>query len=296
MLFKSYSDLAACINTNLWKIPHDIDGVIGVARSGMIPAAMIAEALNVGLSERLFFYNTVTSDSNVVEAFNSHGWRPLNRLVQIKTKPKFLVVDDTSCNGRETHNTKKIFSSEKFDGCFDFVYLVVYSDGPCGIATPDIILEDISDWYTKPHIFEWHLMTHPAYVNDTIFDLDGVICVDPPDERNIEAYESYLDNPIPFHIPSTSQHITIITYRMDKYRPQTERFLDSVGITNRDLVMYQAETYNQRALEPPWDYKARYYRANDKFKLFIESDELQATLIHKATGKPVYCVSTNRMF
>lgn len=299
MLYKSYSDMAACINANLWKIPHDIDGVIGIARSGMIPAAMIAEALNVGLTERLFFMDIVNSGIDVQHAFNSHGWRPFNNLKNSVfgggARRKFIVVDDTCCNGRETQNSKTMFSEPQFSD-FEFVYCVVYVDGPCGITRPDIVLEDLSHWHNQDHLFEWHVMTHPGHVKQTVFDLDGIMCLDPPDERNTAAYEAYLDNPTPFHVPSTSQPITIVTYRLEKYRSQTEKFLDSIGVTDRNLVMYPSNSYEQRAMESPWNYKAVWYRNHDEYKLFVESDEWQATMIYQSTWKDVYCLTTNKMF
>ena len=290
--------MAVCINANLWKIPHDIDGVIGIARSCMIPAAMIAEALNVGLTERLFFDSVVKSGIPVEAAFHSHGWRPFNRKITCEgggQKPKFLVVDDTCCNGRETKNSRQMFSGDKFHG-FDFLYLAVYCDGPCVIDKPDICLEDLSHWTNHDHLFEWHVMTHPNYLRQTMFDLDGIMCLDPPDERDTEAYERYIENPVPFHVPPPGQQITIVTYRLEKYRSQTEKFLDSVGLTNKRVIMHPAASWEERANEPSWKYKAQWYISNPWYKLFVESDPIQATMIHQATGKPVYCLTTNFMF
>lgn len=49
MLYISYEKLILDIRQNLHKIPKDILGVIGIPRSGMIPASILSESLNVGL-------------------------------------------------------------------------------------------------------------------------------------------------------------------------------------------------------------------------------------------------------
>lgn len=46
MNYQSYADMADVIRLNLWKIPTDVDVIVGVPRSGMIAALMIAELLN----------------------------------------------------------------------------------------------------------------------------------------------------------------------------------------------------------------------------------------------------------
>ena len=45
MIYKSYQDLSDAIRRNLWKIPQDVDIIVGIPRSGMIAALMVAELL-----------------------------------------------------------------------------------------------------------------------------------------------------------------------------------------------------------------------------------------------------------
>jgi len=47
MNFRSYSDLTALVGRNLWRLPHDIDLVVHVPRSGIIPAAQIVLQRNL---------------------------------------------------------------------------------------------------------------------------------------------------------------------------------------------------------------------------------------------------------
>ncbi len=56
MNYRTIADLSNLIRTNLYKIPHDIDVVVGVPRSGMLPATMIALYLNKRLSDINTFF------------------------------------------------------------------------------------------------------------------------------------------------------------------------------------------------------------------------------------------------
>lgn len=186
MKYIMYSDLCDDIRNNLVKIPKDICGVIGVPRSGMLPATIISEYLNIGLA---------TIDDfivNGIDSFNKHGNR---RLKTINTN-KILVIDDTCYNGNEINKNR--IKLQKY-GDFEFIFLVVYMEGSGIISQPDIYIKDIREEARKSEIgivlYEWNLLSNPEIINKTIFDLDGVICVDPPDERNTEEYIKYVKKP-----------------------------------------------------------------------------------------------------
>ena len=51
MRYVTTAYLSDLVRKNLSKIPHDIDLVVGVPRSGMLPATMIALALNKRLTD-----------------------------------------------------------------------------------------------------------------------------------------------------------------------------------------------------------------------------------------------------
>ena len=58
MQYRTIRDLSDLIRRNLWKIPHDIDLVVGVPRSGMLPASMIALYLNTKFTSILSITTT----------------------------------------------------------------------------------------------------------------------------------------------------------------------------------------------------------------------------------------------
>ena len=49
MKFITISEMSQTIRDNIWKVPRDIDFVIGIPRSGIICASIISEYLNCPL-------------------------------------------------------------------------------------------------------------------------------------------------------------------------------------------------------------------------------------------------------
>ena len=125
-------------------------------------------------------------------------------------------------------------------------------------------------------------------------DMDGVLCVEPPDERDTEAYESYIENAVPLFAP-TSEIGEIVTYRLRKYEAATRRWLDGHGIRYGALTMYEASSPAQRATSPA-QYKAEAYQQRSGAMLFVESSDRQAREIARLTGRPVYCVESNTLY
>lgn len=279
------------IRNNIHKIPKDIFGVVGIPRSGMIPASIISEYLNVGLCSIDTFLSC-----DIDKAFKSHGNRMLRTKINNSTK-KILIVDDTCYNGKSLFEAKKAINT-KYTNEYTFVFLSVYLEGECGLDKPDIYLTDVRENAKKSKnsivVYEWNIFAHGDLTEKTIFDLDGVMCVDPPDEKNINEYYSYICNPIPLFIP-TSNKINILTYRLNKYRNETENFLKNNGINDFNLYMFNSNSYEEREKTPSWLYKGLFYKQND-FELFVESDDYQAKKINIISRKPVYCVKNNRMY
>ena len=284
------------IRENLWKIPRDIIGVVGVPRSGMLAATIISEYLNVGLAD----FNNIITNTDLMATFrNNHGNRYMNPAVG----NKILVVDDTCFAGSQNLKCRqeigKVFGQNSE---YQFIYLVVYMEGDGHVSKPDISLRDVHSLAKSSEmgimLYEWNIFNHnPSVMNKMMFDYDGVFCLDPPDERKTEAYEKYIENPSPLFLPTRNPEtkINVVTYRLEKYRRQTEEFLIKNGIRNINVTMYDADTYEERRKVSPEMYKANKYLDSNAI-LFVESDDRQARAIKSLTGKAVYCVSTNKIY
>lgn len=290
MMYVTYEDLCRDIRSNLTKIPLCVSGVLGMPRSGMLPATIIAEHINVGLSTP----DSVIAAGSVSRAMMEHG----HRRMRTDGPRTLLVVDDTCYHGNSFAKTFKKLKHPAFSG-YDFIFLAVYLEGPCEKFMPQIWLRDIRE--PAKHsplgyaLYEWNLFAHGNLTARTLFDLDGVFCKEPPDERNEEAYLTYIKNPMPLYVP-TGDTISVCTYRLEKYRKETMDFLRLIGAERVNLFMNPAKDYWERCnTGAAWQFKAEKYK-DDYWLLFVESDDYQARKIHELTGKPVVCIETNSVY
>ena len=178
MKYITISDLSETIRKNIWKIPRDIDLIIGVPRSGMIGASIIASYLNVPLIDINSFIN---------------GSEPWGRLrlkyftnTHVKTN-KVLVIDDTVSSGRAMMETREKLTNANAQ--VQFIYMCVYLEG-WGENSVDLYLEDVRQYtnnFKDIVVYEWNIFQHhPSLMDRCLYDIDGVFCVEPPDERNEE--------------------------------------------------------------------------------------------------------------
>lgn len=274
--YKSYGDLARDISANLQKIPP-IDAVVGIPKSGLIPAIMIAQIRNIrvhGLDEFLFVFSARSGKRN----FTKPG----------EEKAQILVVDDSVNTGAELTRTREKLAHLSTE--FDFHFCAVYGTDPANPVEPaDIVLTHVH----QPRVFQWNYRNHIS-AEHALFDLDGVLCFDPTDEQNDdgEAYLDFLANAAPLTIPAKVIS-AIVTSRLEKYRAQTEDWLERNGVRYRELIMLDlpsaAERRRRRAHGP---FKADIYKGREEF-IFVESNWKQAQHIAKAADKPVICTEND---
>lgn len=285
MKYITFTDLITTIRSNISKVPHDIDFIIGIERSGMIVASIISEYINVPLIGLKSF----------VSGNEATGGDRLSLINKNKTN-KVLVIDDTCYSGKSMKNTKDLLK----DYQYDFIYLAAYLEGK-GIDELDIYLEDVRE-YTKDTInivlYEWNIFHHYPFISQRcIYDIDGVFCIDPPNELNTEEYESYIKQAIPLFIPTVPIG-KIVTYRLSKYMDITDKWLKEQGIRYNELIMFNGNSYQERYQSqiPPEYMKGTIYRDDKQSILFIESDDYQARMINKISKKPVLCIRTNKLY
>lgn len=283
MNYKRYEDLSDCIRRNIWKIPQDVDLIVGVPRSGMIPALMIAELLNKRCCD---------IDSFVEGKVFSCGGR--GNLIKKTDITKVLVLDDTVYGGGAMKRAKEKVASRS--DMFDIIFGCVYAEGKNAKSFVDIYLED--NYRPGPHwLYEWNILHHYEDISKwSMWDIDGLLCKEPPADTNRQAYEEYLPNAIPMIIPTTEVG-ALVTYRLNIYRPVTEKWLKEHGIRYRELHMFDAPDRDTRGrMESSENYKARIYRNAPWAKLFFESSRYQAERIHQLTGKPVFSYEDGRLY
>ena len=283
MNYRSIADLNRDIISGLHKIPEDVDLIVGVPRSGMLAATILAMHLNLPLIDIDSFIQGLPS------------WFTLSRQ-SFKTKlqsdgraaRRALILDDSVNSGNTMEKAKqKIYQANLSEKClFAAVYVV-----PDKIKLVDIYFIKLP----KPRIFEWNLMHHDVLTKCCI-DIDGVLCRDPDDEENDDGprYQEFLCNVPAWHRPSFEIG-WLVTSRLERYRQETEAWLRENGIDYRELIMMDLESAEERRrLGNYAAFKANVY-ANTDAVLFVESSYDQALEIARLSGRRVLCYETGEM-
>ena len=267
MNYKTINDLNTLILNNLYKIPQNIDLIIGVPRSGLLVANLIALYLNKKVSTPELF-----SNNNIL----SCGARPVDNN-EIKN---VLIVDDSCNSGSALSSVKKNIINNDIN----YIYLAAYTTNH-GKQFLDIYFEIVE----QPRIFQWNIMNSWLNIN-AVYDLDGVLCENPKVDDDGELYINEIRNAKPKFI--TKYRIGIIcTCRLEKYRSITEEWLRTNNVSYNKLVMMQYNTKEERVrANCHAQFKSDVF-SNSSSNIFFESDYSQAKTIKQLNpGKQVFCV------
>jgi uncharacterized HAD superfamily protein/adenine/guanine phosphoribosyltransferase-like PRPP-binding protein len=276
MHFRSIADLNRDVLANLHRIPRDIDVVVGIARSGMFPAALIALARNLPLAELCSF-----SEGRLLGTGSTRGSKSSS--IAFEDVRHALIVDDSINDGNSIENARAMLAplAGQMKLTFCAIYSAQASPRPADLAFAHV---------PKPRVFEWNVMHHSVLARSCV-DIDGVLCLDPTHEENDDgtAYLNFLRTATPRPIP-THRISTLVTSRLEKYRPETEAWLKANDVEYDRLVMLDLPTAEERRRTGAHGtFKGEYYRKSDAI-LFIESELRQAEEIARISGKPVLSV------
>lgn len=283
MKYVSLNDLSTLIINNIGRIPPDIDLVVGIPRSGLLVANMIALLTNKSLTDVDGLFENRIIASGKTKA----GKRIINNIDECK---KILVVEDSVATGNSIAACKE--KLECLRNRFEFIFLAAYVV-PEKKGCVDICLQEME----LPRLFEWNMFHHPSIIPKTCFDIDGVLCEDPTAVENDDGiqYKNFLLNAKAKLIP-TSRIGYIVTSRLEKYRAETEKWLQDNNVCYDKLIMLNATAEERAAQNMHASFKARIYKELKGSVLFIESEDCQAVEISNLSGKPVYCVKTNHFY
>lgn len=277
MNYRNIRDLNNVILKKLSIIPRDFDLIVGVPRSGMLPANLLALYLNRPYTDIHSFMN-----GHIYKA----GAR--GQFFNIRNFKKILVVDDSVASGAALQECKE--NLQHLHKEFDIKYCAVYVV-PGKERSVDYYFETVS----LPRYFQWNILNHTT-LEKACFDIDGVLCADPTPEQNDDG-EKYIDfilNAPPLFIPG-SKIGTIVTSRLEKYRKETETWLKANNVKYNDLVMLDLPDMEARQkANNHGSHKAKAYLAKP-YVLFVESDLAQAKAINRIAKKPVLCTENFEM-
>lgn len=277
MNYRTVADLNRLISQQLYKVPSSVDLIVGVPRSGLLAANILALKLNLPL----------TDVAGLCEGRLLQSGKRGKRF-QFKKIQHALVIDDSICSGNSINAAKRQIESANLLFPVDYAAIYVASGSQEYV---DIFWEECP----LPRVFEWNVMHHSVIENACV-DIDGVLCRDPTDMENDDAeqYLHFLQSVPPLVVP-TGVVKTLVTCRLEKYRHVTEEWLASAGIHYNELIMLDLPNGKSRQ---KWakhgEYKGEIYQRSDAM-LFMESSVYQAHKIANISGKPVFATDLNKM-
>jgi uncharacterized HAD superfamily protein/hypoxanthine phosphoribosyltransferase len=277
MNYRNITDLNNIILKKLNIIPRDFDLIVGVPRSGMLPANLLSLYLNRPYTDIHSFLN-----GHIYKA----GAR--SQFFDISEFKKILVVDDSIASGSAMVEVKE--SLKHLESKFDIKYCAVYI-----ISGKEKMVDYFFEIVPLPRYFQWNILNHTT-LEKACFDIDGVLCVDPLPEQNDDGpkYIDFILNAPPLFIPG-SKIGTIVTSRLEKYRKETETWLKANNIKYNELVMLDLPNMEARQrANNHGDHKANAYMSKP-YVLFVESEYHQAVEINRLSKKPVLCTENFEM-
>ena len=277
MYYRNISDLNEIILRRLSILPRDFDLIVGVPRSGMLPANLLALYLNKPYTDIHSFIN-----GHIYKA----GAR--SQFFESDEFKKVLIVDDSIASGSAMSEVKESLlpMAEKFSFSFCAIYVI-----PGKEKMVDYFFETVP----LPRYFQWNIMNHTS-LEKACFDIDGVLCVDPTEEQNDDGpiYLDFIKNAPPLFIPGAKIG-TIVSSRLEKYRKETEEWLQANNVRYNDLILLDLPDKEARQkANSHASHKAKTYLSK-AYVLFVESSLSQAIEINRITGKPVLCTGNFQM-
>ncbi|MEX0686708.1 MAG: phosphoribosyltransferase family protein [Balneolales bacterium] len=278
MEYRSYKDLSKAIISNIYKIPNDVDLIVGIPRSGLMAGNLIASSLNLPIIDLDTFLSNYKLSREIKGSTSIHYDLP-------RDAKHVLLVDDSIYAGKSMAHAKALIKKAAIKQTI--TSCTVYAN-PDSTHLVDIYFEKLS----SPGCQEWNIL-HRDKLEHFCVDIDGVICIDPTKKEDDDgpAYLEFLKNAKPLMIPSHKVGY-LITGRLEKYRKETESWLEEHHIKYHKLYMLDLPNAEIRwKLRASPKFKAKLFKNLTDSPLFIESDPNEARTIARLSGKKVLCFS-----
>ena len=279
MNYRSIADLNADIKHWIPELPRNLELIVGIPRSGLLVANLLALYLNLPLTD---------VEGLCEERLLYAGRRLAGEYLDLSERRNILVVDDSVNSGAQMKEVKEKLLRARLPHQTYYAALYITPQG----------CKHVDFWYQvvdTPRVFEWNVMHHGILANSCV-DIDGVLCRDPTERENDDGknYQQFLANVKPLIVP-TKTIGWLVTCRLEKYRELTEEWLKKHGIRYKQLIMMDLPDKETRlALGSHASFKAAIYKKLN-VSLFIESSSMQAQEIARLAGKPVLCIETGEM-
>jgi orotate phosphoribosyltransferase len=255
--------------------PARYDLIVGVPRSGMLIASIIALKLGKGLTTP----ELLRQGEYWHSSFN-RGNLPIGDVRSA------LLVDDSMDTGRAMSRAMDVIRPVSRDFSVTKGALIVRQEARSMVDLHHKVV-------APPRVFEWNILHRKiaSYWGHgrLAVDMDGVLCADCPPgvDDDEELYVNWLRNARPYLIPAFEID-AIVTSRLEKYRAQTERWLAEHNVRYRTLYMWDVPTKSER--------QGRFARhkidvlLRMKPDMYWESTWAQSQKIWQETKIPTLCI------
>lgn len=236
--------------------------IVGIARSGLIPASVLSTTLGGELW-------SIDQHSLELQSLGT-GTRMRGTPVDGPT----VLVDDSTWSGNAMSRCRQ--AVERAFGSPP-ICLAIYGPPHARLAGVRIRRRMRNHW------FAWNLPNAP-FVGDIGFDLDGVLCrdftaaEDDDGPQYVEAMRAMQPSWVRPRKP-----ISIVTARLERYRAETESWLAWQRIPIRRLLMGPWASKAEREASDVWRWKADQC-AELGVSLFVESSSIGAARIRDLAG------------
>lgn len=278
MEFRSLSDMGRAVINWSERLPIEPDLIVGIPRSGMLAATMLALHLHKPL---------VDFEGYLAGRSFQGGDRTGQAHAKTGHPRKVLIIDDSVGSGAAIGRAKSAIPADVED-CL--TWGAVYSS-----LRGQELVDTFGEFVSLPRIFEWN-MFHHALLAVSCMDIDGVLCRDPSDIENDDGprYRHFIES-VPARVIPGTKVGHLVSARTEAYRSDTETWLATHNIEFGELHLYQGTTAERRSRGDHALHKARVYREVGA-QLFIESDVAQAAEISRISGRAVIATDEMRFF
>jgi hypoxanthine phosphoribosyltransferase len=261
-------------------LPPELDAVVGIARSGIVPAAVVATLRQLPLF-------SASRDGRIV--YLGGGARLGLGLGLGRIGRGVALIDDTAVSGGTFADVRPFVQGM-------FPAAKIFTAAVYATAAATAQLDGVAARYESPHYLEWNFW-NSCWTHKAAVDFDGILCEDcpPGDDDDGPRYARFLAETRPKAWPRLTPISAIVTARLEKYRAATKAWLDRWGIRCPRLIMGPWATLQARRGDNVAQWKGEAYQKLS-VAMFVESDARQAPEIARAAGKPVLCPAAERVF
>lgn len=277
--YRSLSQLSLTANSLSHALPRDIALIVGVPTSGTLAAALVANIRRVP-------YVDLSSYLAGVESWAGQ------RRIGGTDNGVVVVIDDSVNSGSELRRVRQAIGRAQEDKVVEsrrHIYAAAYATER-GVGQVDLFGEVVG----LPRVFEWNLMHHENALASTLMDIDGVLCRDPNRKENDDGrrYRKFISS-VELQYRPAYRVSALVTSRLEKYRADTEAWLERNHIDYDELIMLDLPSALERRRRRAHAlHKATVFNERNE-TIFIESSVEQAALIHEFSKKQVYCTDNH---